>query len=116
MTERISTGAVPSSDDLLTAVVECLRDDLLPTATGRDRYQLQVCIAALEIVQREGHLEEATAAAQAALLAELDAPDDAALLAEIKAGPSAERVSELVAALRRRVEADLRVVRPDALG
>jgi hypothetical protein len=115
MSDPTPRGGVPSSNDLLTAVVECLRDELLPTAGGRDRYQLQVCVAALEIVQREQQLSAEIEAAQTELLRELGQHDNAALLAEIKAGPSAARFSVLVTALRRRVEADLRVVRPSAV-
>jgi hypothetical protein len=115
MSEPIRRGGVPDSVELLTAVVECLRDELLPTASGRDRYQLQVCVAALEIVQRAQQLADDVEAAEIELLRELGHPDRAAVLAEIKAGPSPDRFAVLVAALRRRIEADLRVVRPSAV-
>lgn len=114
MTERQPARAVPTSEDLTEAVLECLRDDLLARAEGRDRYLLQVCVAALQIVQRERRLAAAVDAAQTQLLAELGHPDEAALLAEIAAGPDPERFAVLVAALRRRVAADLAVVCPDA--
>jgi hypothetical protein len=112
----MTAHAVPDREELLQAVVDTLREDLLPGANGRDRYQLQVCVAALQMVQRELALSGELTAAAETLLVETGAPDHATLVAEIRAGLEPNRFVAVVAALRHRVEADLRVVRPDAIG
>jgi aminoglycoside phosphotransferase (APT) family kinase protein len=43
----------PSLVELLDAVRMTLHDDVLPGATGRQRYQLQVCVSVLEMAARE---------------------------------------------------------------
>ena len=108
-------GGVPDRDDLLEAVAECLRDELLPDLAGRARYLLQVCLSALEMVRREEAHGQELAAAEQAFRSETGTVDDAALVAEIRAGVDEARAAQLVEALVRRNRADLAVVRPDRL-
>ena len=108
-----SHAAVPDHNELLTAVVETLRTELLPLVSGRSRYLLKACAAALEVVQRD--LTAATERRQVdgALFAELGVPDERALVAEIRAGLAPERFAAILAALGPRTEVELRVLGRD---
>ncbi len=105
-------SAVPSGDELLTAVVETLRDEILPTVDGRGRYQLRACIAAVELVQRELAAGTELSTVGQAVLAELGARDEAALVAEIRGGLTAERFAAIAGGLRRRSAAEMRILWP----
>ena len=107
-----SRGGVPDAEDLLDSVVECLREELLPGLSGRDRYQTLVCIAAVEIVRREICQAEEIAAAEERLRQTTGKADDRALVDEIRAGGmDAERFAVLVAALSERNVIDVTVAR-----
>jgi hypothetical protein len=117
MTEDKSMhAAVPDHDELLTAVMETLGAELLPQVNGRSRYLLKACIAALEVVQRD--LTAATERAQVdrAVFAELGVPDEQSLVAEIRAGLDPGRFAQVVAALDRRTDVELRVLGRDSSG
>lgn len=98
-------------DELLEAVEECLRDELLPAAEGRSAYLLRVSVGALAQVRRELALGPELDEAHDRRLVTLGVADDLALATEIRAGGLTEgRRDEIVAALRERVSDQLRVV------
>ncbi|MET7425558.1 DUF6285 domain-containing protein [Dactylosporangium sp. NPDC005555] len=103
-------AAVPDHDDLLTAVVETLGAELLPQVSGRGRYLLKACIAALETVRRDLTAGPERRQVDQAVFAELGVPDERALVAEIRAGLAPERFAQVVAALGRRTDVELRVL------
>jgi hypothetical protein len=105
-------SGVPTTSDLLEAVTEYLRDELLPAADGATRYQLRVCVAALEIAWRDLTYGPAVAAEHQRLLATLGVSDDAALAAEIRRGLSPERFAEIRSVLQRQNDLAVSLVRP----
>ncbi len=105
--------AVPTIDELLEAVEECLREELLPSAEGRARYLLRVSVAALAQVRRELTLSESLDAAHRARLERLGVVDDLALATEIRdGGLSPDRRADILRMLGERVADQLRVVAP----
>ncbi len=108
-----SHAAVPGHDELLTAVVETLRTELLPLAGGRSRYLLRACAAALEVVRRDLTAGAERSRVDGAVFAELGVPDERALVAEIRAGLTPDRFAAIVAALGPRTEVELRVLGRD---
>ena len=105
--------AVPTADELLEAVEECLRDELLPSAEGRAGYLLRVSVAALAQVRRELALGAELDRAHRHRLATLGVADDLALADEIRAGHLSDaRREAILAALRASVADQLRVVAP----
>jgi hypothetical protein len=108
-------GAVPDRDQLISAVVDSLRLDVLPTLEGQPRYQVQVCVAALEVVQRELRSGSTVADTRDRVLRDLGSADERALVQEIRGGLDADRFAEVVHALTIHVEAELAIVRPAAL-
>jgi hypothetical protein len=106
-------AAVPGHDDLLTAVVETLRAELLPVVSGRSRYLLKACAAAIELVQRDLAAGAERRAVDRAVFAQLGVPDERALVVEIGAGLTADRFAEIAAALARRTEVELRILGRD---
>ncbi|MER7279565.1 DUF6285 domain-containing protein [Dactylosporangium sp. NPDC000244] len=105
-----SHAAVPGHDELLTAVVETLQAEILPEAGGRARYLLKACVAALETVRRDLAAGSERELVDGAVFAELGVPDERALVAEIRAGLDPARFAQMVAALGRRTEVELRVL------
>jgi hypothetical protein len=109
----IEPHAVPTVDELLEAVEECLRDELLPEADGRTNYLLRVSVAALSQVRRELALGAQIEETHRRRLDLLGVADDLGLAAEIRAGGlDPARHNEIVLALRERVADQLRVVAP----
>ena len=105
--------AVPTADELLEAVEECLRDELLPAADGRTSYLLRVSVAALSQVRRELALADELDEAHRRRLERLGVADDLALADEIRAGVIDDaRRYEIVLACRERIADQLRVVSP----
>jgi hypothetical protein len=96
-------------------VVDALRLDVLPTLTGSPRYQVQVCLAALDVVRRELSSGTALADADRALLEGLGVDDEQQLVGEIRDGLQPDRFAAVVRALTVRVEAELAIVRPGAV-
>ncbi len=105
-------SAVPSADHLLEAVIETLRDELLPGASGRERYLLRLSVAAIEQVRRELELGVGLEHDHVERLGSLGVADDAALADEIRSGVTTERRAEILAVLRNQVAGRLRVVSP----
>jgi hypothetical protein len=103
-------------DELLTAVVEALRDEILPEVDGRHRYQLRACIAAVELVQRELAGAAELAEVDRQVFAELGVRDDQALADEIREGLTPQRFAAIADGLRRRSQASMRVLWPQPPG
>jgi hypothetical protein len=111
--QRSAHAAVPDYDDLLTAVVETLDAELLPLVGGRSRYLLKACIAALEVVRRDLAAGPERRQVDRAVFADLGVADERALVAEIRAGLAPARFAQVVEALGRRSELELRVLGRD---
>lgn len=93
----------PALDELLEAVRDVLRDDLLPGADGRDGYQIRVCVNVLEMAVRELRLGAAI---------ERNQVTDAELAAEIRAGTVDPEHADVVSAVFTRTAQLLDVVSP----
>ncbi|MGH3743459.1 MAG: DUF6285 domain-containing protein [Mycobacteriales bacterium] len=102
----------PSAAELAAAAAEYLRDELLPTLEGRQRFQVLVTANVLGVIHRELTLGPGHETAQAGRLADLGVRDDAELSAQIRAGRFDERVPELLQSLRESVRAKLEVANP----
>jgi hypothetical protein len=104
--------AVPTVDELLEAVEECLQTEILPSADGRERYLLRVSIAALGQIRRELRLGAAHDTAHAERLATLGVASDEALAALIRDGAADAQRAEILAVLRAQIDDRLQIVAP----
>ena len=74
----------PSASELLDAVAEFMRKELMPRLSGRVAFHARIAINVLAIVRREMTLGPAAAAREEARLAELlDAEGDAEALTDV---------------------------------
>ncbi|GGS64489.1 DUF6285 domain-containing protein [Nonomuraea spiralis] len=105
---------VPTAAQLVAAVREFLRDDVLPAVEGRVRFHTRVAINVLGMVEREIELGPDQAAEHAARLAELGVADDAELAAAVRAGRF-DGDDALTEALVQAVRAKLEVADPGYL-
>jgi uncharacterized protein DUF6285 len=105
----------PEVAELVAAVSEFLRDEVLPAAQDRVRFHCLVAISALAMVERELELGPAQAAAHRERLTALGVEDDAELAAAIRTGRLDDRDPELGAALLDTVRAKLAVANPGYL-
>ncbi|MEV4393253.1 DUF6285 domain-containing protein [Nonomuraea sp. NPDC049607] len=105
---------VPTAAQLVAAVREFLRDDVLPAAEGRVRFHTRVAINVLTMVEREIELGPDQAAEHAARLAALGVADDAELAVAVRAGRF-DGDDALTAALVQAVRAKLEVADPGYL-
>lgn len=76
----------PTAAELLAAVSEFLRADVLGTTTGHTQYLLRVAINVVDIVRREVEQRPDAEARLGAALAELGVADEAGLARAIRAG------------------------------
>jgi hypothetical protein len=76
----------PDADELLAAVVEYLRDRLVPDVPDEHRYHLRVAVNVLEVVRRELALGPAQERAHRERLAALGVDDDADLARRLRSG------------------------------
>jgi hypothetical protein len=106
----------PTAAELVTAIEEFLRGEVIPAVEGRLAFQTLVAANAAAIVGRELRDGPAQEAAHTARLATLGVADDAELVAAIRAGDLDGRAAELLAVLRTSVEAKLAVANPKYLG
>ncbi|MGI8331464.1 DUF6285 domain-containing protein [Actinomadura scrupuli] len=102
----------PDAAELVAAVREFLRDEVLPTAQDRVRFHCLVAISALAMVEREMELGPAQAAAHRERLAALGFDGDAELAAAIRTGLLDDRRPEVETALLDAVRAKLAVANP----
>ncbi|MCK2219245.1 DUF6285 domain-containing protein [Actinomadura sp. ATCC 31491] len=110
---------VPTAAQLVAAVRDFLRSDVLPAVEGRTRFHTRVAINVLGMVEREIELGPAQAAEHAARLAALGVRDDAELAAAVRDGGLPDDLpgdlpddQALVAALEQAVRAKLAVANP----
>ncbi|MFI5909320.1 DUF6285 domain-containing protein [Dactylosporangium sp. NPDC051541] len=108
--EPMPHAAVPGYEELLTAVAETLRDEILPSVAGRPRYLLKACVAALETVRRDLVAGPERERVDREVFAELGVADERALVDEIRAGLDPARFAAIAAALDRRTDVELRVL------
>jgi hypothetical protein len=106
---------VPTTEELLEAVREFLRDEVLPQTEGRLQFHARVAANVLGIVEREVALGPAYDAAHAQRLAKLGVADDAELAAAIRDGRLDDRLGDVVAALRASTREQLAIVNPKYL-
>lgn len=85
----------PTAAELLAAVSEFLRADVLGTTTGHTQYLLRVAINVVDIVQREVEQRPGAEARLGAALAELGVADEAELARAIRSGAFDGRDEEL---------------------
>lgn len=98
----------PDAVELLAAVAEFLRDDVVAATTGRTRFHAQVAANVVTMVGREFE----SRAAGAGLEGGLGHASDAALASAVASGEYDGRLVEVVDALRPAVLERLRVVNP----
>jgi hypothetical protein len=85
----------PTAAELLGAVSEFLRADVLATTTGHTQYLLRVAINVVDIVRREVEQRPGAEARLTAALAELGVADEAGLARAVRAGAFDGRDEEL---------------------
>jgi hypothetical protein len=106
---------IPTTEELLEAVREFLRDEVLPQTDGRLQFHARVAANVLGIVEREVALGPAYATAHAQRLAGLGVADDAELAAAIRDGRLDDRIGDVVAALRASTFEQLAIANPKYL-
>lgn len=102
----------PDAAALVDAVRSYLHDELLPRATGADRWLVRVAANALAIARRELELGPAHRQAHRDRLDALGVADDAALSAAIRAGDLDHRWDEVRRAVAESVADSLEVAHP----
>lgn len=102
----------PTAAELADAAAEFLREELLPTLDGRQRFHVLVTANVLGIIQRELTLGPGHASDHAHRLADLGVRDDAELAAQIRAGRFNDRLPQLFESLRASVRDKLEVANP----
>jgi hypothetical protein len=103
---------LPTSADLVEAVAEFLRTDLLPLLDGRAHFDARVAANVLDTVERELRDGGAYAGDHVRRLAALGVADDARLAGAIREGALDGRLAELVAILRRDTRDRLAIANP----
>jgi phosphoserine phosphatase len=103
---------VPTAIELVEAVTEFLRDEVMDESSDRLRFHARVAANVLGIVERELRLGDEVARAHAARLGRLGVADDAELARAIRDGRFDERIDELVAELRAATHDRLLIANP----
>jgi phosphoserine phosphatase len=103
---------VPTASELVAAVTEFLRDEVMEESSGRLRFNARVAANVLEIVERELRHGGEIAQAHEERLARLGAADDADLAQAIRDGRFDDRLDELVAELRDATRDRLQIANP----
>jgi hypothetical protein len=112
----------PTALELLEAIREFLRHDVMPAVEGRVQFHTRVAVNALGMLERElelgPELDEAERNRLATLLGDdADLPTlTAALARRIRDGSLDDRRDEVFAAVRESVRAKLLVANPDYVG
>jgi aminoglycoside phosphotransferase (APT) family kinase protein len=102
----------PTCDELLQAVEDFVRQEVLPAHEGRSAFHLRVAANALAIVRRQLALGPGQRDAHRARLAALGMATDGELAAAIRSGAFDERLVEVLAAVRHSVADKLAVANP----
>ena len=103
---------VPTTAELVEAVTEFLRDEVMEESSGRLCFHARVAANVLGIVERELRLGEDVAQAHAERLGRLGVSDDAELARAIRDGRFDDRLDDLVAELRAATRDRLRIANP----
>ena len=104
---------VPTASELVEAVADFLRDEVMEESSGSLRFHARVAANVLGIVERELRLGEEVGRAHAERLGRLGVADDAELAQAIREGRFDEdRLGELVAELRAATRDRLRIANP----
>ena len=103
---------VPTAAELLVAVEEFLRGDLLAATEGRLAFHVRVAANVLAMVGRQLALGPQQADAHRARLAALGVASDAELAEAIRTGALDDRLAEVRAAVRAAVADKLAVANP----
>jgi hypothetical protein len=96
----MSARGAPTTEELLEAAREFLRDEVMPATDGRLQFHTRVAANLLALVEREVALGPAYAQAHAERLAALGVQDDAELASAIRDGRLDDRIGEVVDAVR----------------
>ena len=107
--------AYPTAAQLAEAVEGFLREELMPTLEGRMHFQTLVAANVMAILVRELTDGPQAAAEHSQALFSLGIADDEALVAAIRDGGMDGRFTDLLAALRPGVEANLKIDNPKHL-
>jgi hypothetical protein len=102
----------PSAPELLEAVEELLRGEVMGAVEGRLRFLVRVAANALAIVARQLALGPVQEQAHARRLARLGVHDDAELAAAIRSGSLDDRYHEVLEVVRQAVADKLAVANP----
>ena len=103
---------VPTAAELVEAVDELLRQEVMPETTGKLRFDVLVAANVLGMVARELEMGSRVASAHEERLRALGVADDAELVAAIREGAFDERTDELVRALRSSTRERLAIANP----
>lgn len=106
------TRGVPTAAELVEAVTEFLRDEVMEQSSGRLRFNARVASNVLASVERELRSGSEVAEAHARRLERLGVTDDSELASAIRAGRFDDRVGELIAELRADTRERLRIANP----
>lgn len=106
---------IPTAKELLTAVEDFLRADVLPATEGRVAFHVRVAANVVAMVGRQLELGPAQSAAHAARLAALGVSSEAELAEAIRAGSLDARMDEVRAVVRATVADKLAVANPGYL-
>ncbi len=85
----------PTAAELLGAVGDFLRADLLPSTTGQARYLLRVAVNVIDIVRRECEQRDRAGTVLRQALAELGMADEGELARAIRSGAFDDRAEEV---------------------
>jgi hypothetical protein len=103
---------VPTTAELVEAVEEFLRREVVGETIGRLSFDARVAANVLGIVSRELEMGARAAAGHAGRLEALGVGDDRGLVAAIRAGAFDDRTGELVEALRASTTERLAIANP----
>ena len=103
---------IPTTRELVEAVTEFLREDVMDHTAGRLRFHARVAANVLEIVERELAMGEQVADSHARSLERLGAENDAELAEMIRDGKFDDRHGALVEELRAATRDRLRIANP----
>jgi hypothetical protein len=106
---------VPTSAELVDAVSEFLREDVLPNLSGRPKFDLRVSLNVLDGIMRELEDRGAYAATHAVRLAELGVESDEELAVAIRSGRLDDRLDELITTFRADTRERLAIANPKHL-
>jgi hypothetical protein len=102
----------PSAEQLVEAVREWLKHEVMPVVEGRLRFHTRVAANVLAIVERELALGPAQAIAHTERLTSLGVSDETELAEKIRSGELDGRMDEVKAVVRATVRDKLAVANP----